>query len=736
MDNTRYANRRTVLKTLGAGTVVALAGCSSDDGDSSDGSADGSGDGSSDGSADGSSDGSGDGSDDTDNEQPEQVPGADALGGPDDLQSAATVEALSLDSDQGAGQNVFSPAVVWVEEGATVTWDIASGSHSVTSYHPDTDGEMRIPEGATAFDSGTLSEEETYEHTFEARGVYNYYCRPHRGLGMVGLVVVGEATPGPGTSPLEDVEGAEANGLAALLELAGIQIEAPATSYGWTDATWDSYWYSLYNMSTNIAMSGNGVPFPLNEQMEQMQSERMPAMLELADTDRPPITDPNLSFAAFTKGDPHFTQQPVLEDDTGRPDGKTLAWDKSASSGVVSPSSLAWTHLKGVTWAKNFQSHFDVLPPAIAAKFRAQLLTTLAQVGINAAILVGGSRGNGALTHGDSFEFLSAYRPSEGKIEDETRRPHHHAAMVWFLSDMTSLAQNGWFGYVNPRPLIPREAGADGIFDTDVGIQEITDGVAEATIGLFDPETVASMESTRSVGLMLAAIGYYGPQAGSEEHRAAAAEYANGLAAVIEDSLEDSGRVQNGSTNQAATQGIVGQGLLWASELDGVDHTDTARSVLGYLLDDLWDDDAGTFKSGANADTYAITARDAGDVSGGLNAADTLLEMDGVKPTFARFFNQTFNRGRLQRAERPPSRDENAEYTLPLPPMAGGEFGQAAVYNAEVEYDTAADEWSVTDDSFDTEGALYLANQDIWISQWGGDFYQGRGVPGQSDTPE
>jgi hypothetical protein len=176
--------------------------------------------------------------------------------------------------------------------------------------------------------------------------------------------------------------------------------------------------------------------------------------------------------------------------------------------------------------------------------------------------------------------------------------------------------------------------------------------------------------------------------------------------------------------------------LLWASELDGVDHADTARNVLGYMLDDLWDDDAGTFKSGANADTYAITARDAGDISGGLNAADTLLEMDGVKPTFARFFNQTFNRGRLQRAERPQSRDENAEYTLPLPPNAGGEFGQAAVYNAEVEYDTAADEWSVTDNSFDTEGALYLANQDIWISQWGGDFYQGRGVPGQSDTPE
>jgi hypothetical protein len=107
-----------------------------------------------------------------------------------------------------------------------------------------------------------------------------------------------------------------------------------------------------------------------------------------------------------------------------------------------------------------------------------------------------------------------------------------------------------------------------------------------------------------------------------------------------------------------------------------------------------------------------------------------------VQENYARFFNQTFNRGRLQRAERPQSRDENAEFTLPLPPAAGGEFGQAAVYNAEVEYDSEADEWSVTDDLFDTEEALYLANQDIWISHWGGEFYQGRGVPSRSDSPE
>ncbi|MEF8785368.1 MAG: halocyanin domain-containing protein [Haloarculaceae archaeon] len=609
-------------------------------------------------------------------------------------QNSVTV-AVGADGN-GGGAFAFDPPAVWVEPGTTVTWEWTGngGSHNVVAN----DGSFR---------SGDPTDSGTYERTLETDGTVPYYCDPHQGLGMKGAVVVGQPDGGG---------------------------EQATQDYDWQAATFDSYWYSLYNMSTNIAMSGNGVPFPLNEQMEQLRDQRLPAMLENANAERPPIANPNLSLAAFTEGDPHFTQQPVFEDDSGRPDASTLAWDKSQASGVVSPSSAAWTHLKGVTWAKNFQAHFDILPGDMAPMFRAQLLSTLAQVGINATILVGGSRGNGALTHGDTFEFLSEYRPSEGRIEDETRRPHHHAAMLWFLSDMNSLAQNGWFGYENPRPLLPRAAGADAVFDPPVGIQEITDGVASTTMDLFGPADVASQESTRSVGLMLAAVGYYGPQASSDDQLRAAVDYANELAGVIEDTLDGNGRVQNGAENQAATQGIVAQGLLWASQMDGVDHTDTAESVLGYMTDTLWDDDAGTFASGEGDTTYTITARDAGDITGGLNAADAVLELSGTKETFARFFDETFNTGRLQRAQRPPSvggRDNEP----PLPPEAGGEFGQAAVYNAEIEYDTDAGEWSVTDDSFQTAGALYLANQDIWVGNWAGDFYQGRGVPGQSDEP-
>lgn len=41
----------------------------------------------------------------------------------------------------------------------------------------------------------------------------------------------------------------------------------------------------------------------------------------------------------------------------------------------------------------------------------------------------------------------------------------------------------------------------------------------------------------------------------------------------------------------------------------------------------------------------------------------------------------------------------------------------------------------MTDDTFTTSPAIYLANQDVWISNWSGGFYNGRGIPGRTDEP-
>lgn len=62
----------------------------------------------------------------------------------------------------------FDPIGLHVESGATITFRNDSGSHSSTAYQEGNASaeETRIPDGADAWDSGTLNEEgATFEHT-------------------------------------------------------------------------------------------------------------------------------------------------------------------------------------------------------------------------------------------------------------------------------------------------------------------------------------------------------------------------------------------------------------------------------------------------------------------------------------------------------------------------------------------------------------------------------------------
>lgn len=97
------------------------------------------------------------------------------------------------------GEYHFEPHVVRIDPGETVRWVLESGNHSTTSYDPSNDKPLRIPERADGWNSGVLSDSgATFEKTFQVEGVYDYFCIPHEGVGMVGTVVVGSAQGGPG----------------------------------------------------------------------------------------------------------------------------------------------------------------------------------------------------------------------------------------------------------------------------------------------------------------------------------------------------------------------------------------------------------------------------------------------------------------------------------------------------------------------------------------------------------
>ena len=92
-----------------------------------------------------------------------------------------TVQMLNKGED--GERMVFEPAFLHIQPGDTVTFEATNPTHNAESILG------MMPEGADAF-KGRINEEITV--TFEQEGVYGYKCMPHFGLGMIGLILVGD----------------------------------------------------------------------------------------------------------------------------------------------------------------------------------------------------------------------------------------------------------------------------------------------------------------------------------------------------------------------------------------------------------------------------------------------------------------------------------------------------------------------------------------------------------------
>ncbi len=77
---------------------------------------------------------------------------------------------------------VYSKKIVRVDAGNTVFWKSVDKGHNVEFIKGG------VPEGVEKFKS-KLSQDTKY--TFTIPGIYAYWCTPHKGMGMIGFVVVG-----------------------------------------------------------------------------------------------------------------------------------------------------------------------------------------------------------------------------------------------------------------------------------------------------------------------------------------------------------------------------------------------------------------------------------------------------------------------------------------------------------------------------------------------------------------
>ena len=103
------------------------------------------------------------------------------------LSTAAFAEDTSIEMlnkrDDGA-KMVYSQDITTIEVGDTITWLPTSKGHNVEFIAGPKDWE--------APKKSKLGKEYTY--TFDTPGVYLYQCTPHKSMGMIALVVVGDLT--------------------------------------------------------------------------------------------------------------------------------------------------------------------------------------------------------------------------------------------------------------------------------------------------------------------------------------------------------------------------------------------------------------------------------------------------------------------------------------------------------------------------------------------------------------
>ena len=98
------------------------------------------------------------------------------------ISASATDQTVEMLNKLEKENMVFSKKIVNVDVGDTVFWKATKSGHNVEFVKGG------VPEVVDKFRS-KLSKDAEYK--FEIPGIYAYWCTPHKGMGMIGFVVVG-----------------------------------------------------------------------------------------------------------------------------------------------------------------------------------------------------------------------------------------------------------------------------------------------------------------------------------------------------------------------------------------------------------------------------------------------------------------------------------------------------------------------------------------------------------------
>jgi len=96
--------------------------------------------------------------------------------------ASASDQTIEMLNKLGKEHMVYSKKIVNIEVGDTVFWKATTKGHNVEFIKGG------VPEGVGKFKSKINKDA---QYIFEIPGIYAYWCTPHKGMGMIGFVVVG-----------------------------------------------------------------------------------------------------------------------------------------------------------------------------------------------------------------------------------------------------------------------------------------------------------------------------------------------------------------------------------------------------------------------------------------------------------------------------------------------------------------------------------------------------------------
>ena len=456
----------------------------------------------------------------------------------------------------------------------------------------------------------------------------------------------------------------------ALILAFSVNLVMAQETFDSTAAEEEGYWYSRYNLGNLVMRSAMGETFMPDMQMMMMVMKMVDADFDpmqkgmYGDGDHPmaPV-NPSLLQAVYKSGMPYYTQKVDLDDFA------TQRWDPATFDRTLTGLANGYLIIKEVEWAKQFHvdAHFGVPSDNFSSQWRF----------IGSALIMEAKMQ--VMYFHDNME---KYDLSDGG----------DYVMLWAISDLGNVLEQSHLLYSRSNRYKDLEASAMMLMAADT---------------LFDKIKDRGLPTIKEKSLALQSLVWYAYSTHNQENRSEALANLNKIA----------GELKLMTPVNAAEKAYAIRGLIEAKRTLGGE-IENISSLAAELFADF-DESKGFFSS---QNTYTID--DVAIIIGALNAI-RIFESAGVdtvkaEEVFTLFFETILNKAGMQQSAPPimagMHEGEPEIYFkypgMPLPPMAGGQYGIAPMFASSVTYKDG--KWEI-DRTFDTAGAMHAANEMIWL---------------------